>query len=75
MGAKIEALSVIPATVYGDASTAGYGLLSGASLTALTAANPLICVAVSLVIGGLFGLVSERFAGVLKRSAPRPSKA
>ena len=70
MGAKIEALNIIPATVYGYASTAGYGLLSGASLTTLTAANPLICVSVSLVIGGLFGLVSEKFAGMLKRPDP-----
>lgn len=66
LGAKIEALNIIPATVYGYASTAGYGLLSGASLTTLTAANPLICIAVSLVIGGLFGLISERFAGMIK---------
>lgn len=66
LGAKVEALSVIPATVYGYASTAGYGLLSGASLTELGLANPLICVSLSLVIGGLFGIVSERFATILK---------
>ena len=74
LGAKIEAFSVIPATVYGYASTAGYGLLSGASLTTLTAANPLICVSASLVIGGLFGLVSEKFAGLLKRADPLTAK-
>ena len=66
LGAKVEALNVIPATVYGYASTAGYGLLSGASLTTLDLANPLICVTLSLVIGGLFGIVSEKFAGILK---------
>ena len=70
LGAKIEAFSIIPATVYGYASTAGYGLLSGASLTTLTAANPLICVALSLVIGGMFGIVSEKFAGMLKGADP-----
>ena len=75
MGAKIEALNIIPATVYGYASTAGYGLLSGASLTTLTLANPLICVALSLVIGGLFGIVSERFAGMLKGADTAASKA
>lgn len=74
LGAKIEALNIIPATVYGYASTAGYGLLSGASLTTLTAANPLICVALSLVIGGVFGLVSEKLAGVLKRAEPVAAK-
>ena len=66
LGAKVEALNVIPATVYGFASTAGYGLLSGASPTEVNLANPLICVSLSLVIGGLFGIVSEKFAGILK---------
>jgi Protein of unknown function (DUF1097) len=66
LGAKIPAFSAIPATVYGYASTAGYGLLSGASVTTFDLANPLICVAVSLVVGGLFGIVSEKFAGILK---------
>ena len=73
LGAKIPAFSIIPATVYGYASTAGYGLLSGASLTTLTAANPLICVSLSLVIGGLFGIVSEKFAGMLKGAARVPT--
>ena len=69
LGAKIPAFGVIPATVYGFASTAGYGLLAPAAIPALTAvsvANPLICVSLSLVIGGLFGIVSEKFAGILK---------
>lgn len=66
LGAKIEAFSVIPATVYGYASTARYGLLSGASPTEINLANPLICVSLSLVIGGLFGIVSEKFAGIIK---------
>ena len=69
LGAKIEAFSVIPATVYGFASTAGYGLLSGASLTTIDLANPLFCVAVSLVVGNLFGILSEKFAGILKGRA------
>lgn len=66
LGAKLPAFGVIPATVYGFASTAGYGLLSGASLTEVNFANPLICVSISLVIGGLFGIVSEKFAGMIK---------
>lgn len=74
LGAKIEALNIIPATVYGYASTAGYGLLSGASLTTATLANPLICVTLSLIIGGLFGLVSEKFAGMLKTATAGSAK-
>ena len=75
LGAKLEALSVIPATVYGYASTAGYGLMSGASLTEPTLANPLVCVSLSLVIGGLFGIVSEKFAGMLKGASPDAVKS
>ena len=75
LGAKIEAFNIIPATVYGYASTAGYGLLSGASLTTMTAANPLICVSLSLVIGGLFGIVSEKLAGVIKGADRASAKA
>ena len=65
LGAKFEPFGVIPATVYGFASTAGYGLLSGASITTVNLANPAICVALSLVIGGLFGIVSQRFAAMI----------
>lgn len=65
-GAKIEAFSVMPATVYGHASTAEYGLMSGVSITGVSIANPLISVALSLVIGAAFGIVSERLAGKIK---------
>jgi fructose 1,6-bisphosphatase len=54
LGAKIEAFSVIPATVDGYASTAGYGLLSGVSVTEANITNPLVCVALALVIGARF---------------------
>ena len=74
LGSKIPAFGVIPATVYGFASTAGYGLLSGASLTEVNLANPLICVSLSLVIGGLFGIVSEKFAGILKGADKTPAR-
>lgn len=66
LGAKFEPFGVIPAGVYGYASTAGYALLSGKSITTLDLANPLICVSISLVVGALFGIASERFAGVMK---------
>ena len=66
IGAKVEALAAIPAAVYGYASVAGYGLLSGASLTDVNFANPLICAIVSLVIGNIFGIASEKLAGVMK---------
>lgn len=67
LGAKIEALGAIPAAVYGYAATAGYGLmtLSDTSLMTFNTANPLITVIASLVIGGVFGIISEKVAGAI----------
>lgn len=68
LGAKIPAFGAIPASVYGYAATAGYGLLSGADVGAMTLANPLICTVVSMVVGALFGILSEKFAGIMVKS-------
>ena len=68
LGAKIGALAAIPAGVYGYAATAGYALLSGASILELNLANPLICIVVSMAIGAVFGVVSEKVAGGLSSS-------
>ena len=66
LGAKIPALGAIPASVYGYAATAGYGLLSGVAPTDATLANPALCAGASLIIGAVFGIVSEKLAGMLK---------
>ncbi|MEX3010060.1 DUF1097 domain-containing protein [Hoeflea sp. TYP-13] len=65
LAAKFEPLGAIPASVYGYAAIAGYGLMSGASLTEGSLANPLACVIISLILGGIFGIVSEKLAGVM----------
>jgi hypothetical protein len=65
LGAKIPALSAIPAAVYGYASTAAlflhgaaaYGEGSGAVIKVAVA------VAISLVIGNILGYISEKIAG------------
>lgn len=65
LGAKIPALSAIPAAVYGYASTAAlflhgaaaYGEGSGAVVKVAVA------VAISLVIGNILGYISEKIAG------------
>lgn len=66
MGAKSPTLDAIPASVYGYAAIAGYGLLAGADIAAMTLANPLVCTVLSLALGAVFGLVSEKLAGALK---------
>lgn len=67
MGAKIPALSAIPATVYGYASTAALFLLKGTpeGLTAADLSNPLIAIVISMIIGNIFGFVSEKLAGAM----------
>jgi Protein of unknown function (DUF1097) len=69
LGAHMPLLSTIPAGVYGYASTAAYCLLTAVDLT-----NPgavikgAAMVVVSMIIGNLFGYVSEKGAGALVKS-------
>lgn len=77
IAANVPALSAIPAGVYGFASTAAFALLGAGELGALTVPsmkNPAIAVAVSLLIGVLYGYVSEKITGALV-GGPRAAKA
>jgi hypothetical protein len=73
MGAHIELFSVIPAGVYGYATTVAYFLLvvQKAVLADLMgvsfSANPMLGVNASLVLGALFGLASGKLAGALTK--------
>lgn len=69
LGAHIGLLSAIPASVYGFASVAGLILL-GKDMTPFGALTPTIA---SIVVGALFGWVSETVAG--KMTAPQPAAA
>jgi hypothetical protein len=71
LAAHVGLLATIPAQVYGFASVAGLILLKGLAPTA--AIVPTI---VSIVIGALFGLLSEMLAGKLTKpavSTPTPA--
>ncbi len=65
--ANIGALSCVPANVYGYAATAGYALskADAGSVTATDLTNPVLLVAVSAVLGAVFGMVSGKLAGAL----------
>ena len=68
LGAHIPALSAIPAAVYGFAATAAFALLMGDKASVLGTTimdSPLLNVVSSMVIGGIFGYVSEKIAGAL----------
>ena len=65
--ANIPLLSAVPANVYGYAATAGYALqTTGAgSPMAMDLSNPVLLVALSTVLGAIFGMLSGKLAGVL----------
>jgi Protein of unknown function (DUF1097) len=68
--ANVPMFSSIPGQVYGFAATAGYALLSNKAgmVAAPTLENPVLIIIVSMVIGALFGYVSEKVAGMLVSS-------
>ncbi|QXX74815.1 DUF1097 domain-containing protein [Methylovirgula sp. HY1] len=65
--ASVDLLSVVPANVYGFAALVGYTLSKGATgdLTASSAANPLVLLIISLVLGALFGYASGQASNAL----------
>jgi hypothetical protein len=70
LGAHIPSLSTIPAGVYGYASTAAFCLLTGVALGEPGAvAKAAGITLVSMIIGNLFGYVSEKGAGMLAAKA------
>ena len=70
LGAHLPALSTIPAGVYGYASTAAGTLLTGVALTDTAALGKAAAmIAVSLILGSVFGLVSEMVGGALAKKA------
>jgi Protein of unknown function (DUF1097) len=60
-------LSVVPANVYGYAATAGLALSTNTAgnATMMNMSNPVLLVAVSVVLGALFGMASGKLAGAL----------
>lgn len=62
-------LSAVPANVYGYAATAGYALSAqaAANVTAADMTNPVLLVAVSTVLGAIFGMASGKLAGMLSK--------
>ena len=70
MGAKVPLLSSIPAAVYGYASTAALTLGAGALLKDVGGVMgiPAVSVIVSMIIGAIFGYISQQLAGALTKS-------
>lgn len=71
LGAKVPALSSIPAGVYGYAATVALTLLGKdelASLAGSPLAIPAVNIAISMIIGAVFGYVSQQVAGAISKS-------
>jgi hypothetical protein len=70
LGCKIPIFSAIPATVYGYAATVAFALLTNsvAGLVDPTLTNPAVVIAISMLGGAIFGLISEALAGALAKS-------
>ena len=71
LGCNIPMFSAVPATVYGYAATVALVLLTATGMDNLampTLENPAAIVAMSLVVGGVFGIISEMLAGALAKS-------
>lgn len=69
--ANLPALASIPSSVYGFGSIASYALLANklGTLTALSIVdNPLLNIWISMIVGALFGWVSEKLGGVMAKS-------
>ena len=73
-------LQVVPANVYGYASTVAYSLHRAtdaeagtgpflANLASASCQNPLVLLIVSMVVGALFGFVSGKLAGALTKES------
>lgn len=56
---KIKLLDVLPAIVWGFASTVGTTVATGKAITTSGLSNPAVVAAPALVTGAVFGLVSE----------------
>lgn len=62
---KIKLLDVLPAIVWGFASTVGTTVSTGKSITTVGLSNPALVAAAALVTGAVFGFVSERVGNAL----------
>jgi hypothetical protein len=62
---KIRLLDVLPAIVWGFASTVGTTVASGKAITTAGLGNPALVAAAALVTGALFGFVSEMLGDAL----------
>lgn len=62
---KIKLLNILPAIVWGFASTVGTTAATGQAITTIGLGNPALVAATALIVGGLFGYASEIIGDML----------
>ncbi len=73
---KVPILSAIPAIVWGFASTVGTTVATGKPITTFGPDNPALVAAAAMVLGGLFGYLSEVWGEALcKESSSAKEKS
>lgn len=68
---RLKLLNVLPAVVWGFASTVGTSVATGKAITTSGIANPALVAAAALITGAVFGIVSERLGDALTHK-PQP---
>jgi hypothetical protein len=68
---RLKILDILPAIVWGFASTVGTTVATGKAITTIGISNPALVAASALVVGGLFGFVSEIFGEALRSKSPK----
>jgi hypothetical protein len=68
---RLKLLNVLPAVVWGFASTVGTAVATGKAITTVSVQNPALVAAAALITGAVFGIVSEKLCEVLTRK-PTP---
>lgn len=68
---KLKLLNVLPAVVWGFASTVGTSVATGKAITTVGLHNPALVAAAALITGAVFGIVSEALGDALCRQ-PQP---
>ncbi|MBD1918308.1 MULTISPECIES: DUF1097 domain-containing protein [Cyanophyceae] len=65
---KVPLLTAIPAIVWGFASTVGTTVATGVPITTVGLTNPGLVAAVAMILGGLFGYLSEIWGDAMTTS-------
>ncbi|MBE9167982.1 DUF1097 domain-containing protein [Pleurocapsales cyanobacterium LEGE 06147] len=72
---KVPILTAIPAIVWGFASTVGTTIATGKPITTNGSDNPALVAAVAMILGGLFGYLSELWGDALTERTEMPKRS